>query len=511
MSLKKPIVYVLGVEGHFFLAQAMKETFDRPVIGIISCERVHEMMTPEREAIFDKIYSLPDLYVEHIDAINRLSIDALNEKQSKLEEKLGVYNTPLLTYSDRRIRRINDYRKVRDWQLLNLMLIDQVLSENDPAFIIDGVVIYLQMALRKACEKRDVPYLLTFASRSNSYAMYRTNGQQVGMQNFYELLENGEKDAVPAKVLKEADAALQAFIDKPTPPGYAIKNSEIKLNWPMLRHKLAMALDKKKFFMSERVRRIDIGMNAENGIFKIAKNVCLSVYRKSTLKAFRLLDDSPDMDVPFVYVPLHYTPENSDLYFGPEYDHHESFITHLAKYMPSDCILYVKEHTSMPGRRPVSFYQNLAELYNVKLIAPSVSTFKLIKKAKATITVTGTPGWESFLLGKPTVAFGNVFFNFLPGILHTELKTGFDKEFKEYIDNFKPDSKIIKNAYRAYHASTFQAAKVDIGYTSDSSNALEHALGFCMSVKATIEIWHKYMQGKFDASLWRPKSRKKSA
>lgn len=498
---KPPIVYVLGVEGHFYIAEALKNEFDIPVIGIISCERVHEMMTPEREAVFDKLYSLPDYFFENIENIRALSRQELDKQQKQLEEKHGITNTAFLTNTDRRIRSIGDFRKVRNWQLCNLMFIDEILNEVTPAFVLDGVITYLQLALRKACEAQDIPYLLSMASRSNSYAFYHANGQQVGMEKLFSDFQTGRFDKTDRDRLKEADAYLDSFLEKPTRPAYAVKNSLTKFNWPTIKHKLALAFNKGKLFPGERVKNIDIYMNAELSFLNITLNFIRSRYRRLMLKTLKVFDNAPDLKVPHVYVPLHYSPEITDLFFGTDCDHHEAFVTHLSKYMPSDTQLYIKEHTSMIGRRPMTFYKNLKKLYNVKIIDPRVSTFELIKNASATITVTGTPGWEAFLMGYPSVAFGNVFYNHMPGVLHAPLREDFNTVFSDYLENFKKDADTIRNAFRAYYLTTYDCVKVDVGYTSDKQNAYDHAALFAQSLKSAINRWHHEMQGDFPKAV----------
>lgn len=498
---KEPIVYVLGVEGHFYLAEALKKEFDRPVIGIISCERIHEMMTPERKAIFDEIYSLPDFFFENIERIRALSRAELDDRQLHLEQKLGIANSAFLTNTDRRIRNIGNYRKIRNWQLCNLMFIDDLLSHVKPAFLLDSVITYLELALRAVCEKQNTPYLLSMDARNNRFAFYHTDGQQIGMQSLFTDFQNGRFDCASKEGLQEADQAYEAFINKPARPDYALTNSLTSLNWPVIRRKLSIAFDKDKLFPSPRVKKIDFYMNAELSFAGIVLNFIRSRYRRFLIKTCGLFNHSPDLTAPHVYVPLHYSPEISDLFFGTEYDHHEAFIVHLAKHMPSGMQLYVKEHTSMIGRRPISFYRNLKKIYSVDIIDPRVDTFDLIKNSKATITVTGTPGWEAFLLQKPSVAFGNVFYNQMPGVLHEFLKEDFHEKFKRYIENFKPDEMSVRNAFRAYYLTTHNIVKVDIGVTSTRENAQHRAMQFARAIRKTIFDWHDEMQGTFPAEL----------
>ena len=137
----------------------------------------------------------------------------------------------------------------------------------------------------------------------------------------------------------------------------------------------------------------------------------------------------------------------------------------------------------MWGRRPASFYQNISKLYNVRIIDPSVSTFDLGKAAKATLTVTGTAGWEAYLLGRPVIVLGDVFYNFLPGVLHCALDRDFFDHVTRYLADFKSSEKERRNAYRAYHACSFPDTYVDIGETTTRNEASNLAANYAHNLQ----------------------------
>ena len=41
MEKRNPIVYIIGVEGHFYQAEALKIEFGRPIVAIMTSERMH--------------------------------------------------------------------------------------------------------------------------------------------------------------------------------------------------------------------------------------------------------------------------------------------------------------------------------------------------------------------------------------------------------------------------------------------------------------------------------------
>ena len=501
MNSQNPIVYVLGVEGHFYLSQALKDKFQRPVVGIATTQRFLEMMTDERRAIFDEIYSLPDFYFENIGVIKAYSDAELNQQCMTLEQRLGVTKTPYFSQIDRRISAMSDYRSAREWQLCNLMFIEYFLNEVQPAFVLDGVVTYLQLALRQACEQSDVPYLLSMGSRNNGVTYCHANGQIVGMAETLKKIKSGETQGLDQQRLEEADALFDGFVSKPERPAYAIRNSRTKFNLQKFLKRFFMAINVQKLFPSRRVCGFDLALKFEYRPWHIFGRFIVMQIRKAVQKFRGYLNDAPDFEANFLYVPLHYTPEVSDLYFGSAYDHHEAFIRRLAKYVPSGTQLYVKEHTSMVGRRPNSFYRNLNALHNVQVISPDLSTFKMIEHARATLTVTGTAGWEAFLLGKPSIVLGDVFFNGADEILNTEINAQFTALFERYLDNFQSSESSRRDVFRAYYLRTYSGQKVDIGFSSSTEKAVEDARMFSEGLADTISKFHKEMQGNFDSII----------
>ncbi len=140
-----------------------------------------------------------------------------------------------------------------------------------------------------------------------------------------------------------------------------------------------------------------------------------SRYRKS-----RKYYKKPDYSKKFVYFPLHYQPEASTIVCAQKYEKQLYYIDSLAKSLPADTLLYVKEHYALLGHRDPAFYAQLQSYPNVRLIDPLVSSHELMKNSVAVTTLTGTAGWEAMLLGIPVILGGNIYFDNAPGIMKTD-------------------------------------------------------------------------------------------
>ena len=106
-------------------------------------------------------------------------------------------------------------------------------------------------------------------------------------------------------------------------------------------------------------------------------------------------------------------------------------VKHIAKSIPVDFKLYVKEHMVMKYRfwRPISYYKQIMNLPNVVLIHPSLTNVELLKKCSIAFTVTGTTGLEAGYYGKPSIIFGHTSYDSLPSVHRIKNLEAFSSSF----------------------------------------------------------------------------------
>ncbi len=131
----------------------------------------------------------------------------------------------------------------------------------------------------------------------------------------------------------------------------------------------------------------------------------------------RFVVSEPDLEARFVYFALHMQPEATTYPLGGDYCDQLRAIEHLARMLPDDCWIYVKEHPDDRGQfRDPHFYMRLDAIPRVRLVAASVSSHVLMAKCLFVSTITGTGGWEAVTGGKPALTFGYAWYNDLPGV-----------------------------------------------------------------------------------------------
>lgn len=162
----------------------------------------------------------------------------------------------------------------------------------------------------------------------------------------------------------------------------------------------------------------------------------------------------------YVLFPLHYQPEVSTLVMGTFYLDQPALIGDIAKSLPVGYRLYVKEHFFAIGRRPIEEYRRIAKCFNVRLIGPMHDPIKMVENASAVATIAGTMGWEAVLMERPTITFGDSFYNSYPQVYRAGLtaKIEWPNLFRQALTTFKPDrelllkyiSAILENTYEGY-------------------------------------------------------------
>ena len=121
---------------------------------------------------------------------------------------------------------------------------------------------------------------------------------------------------------------------------------------------------------------------------------------------------------PFVYFPLHIEMERSLLLGAPYFVNQIEVIRSIAKSLPINFNLVIKEHPgqSMRGWRSKSEYQEIMDIPNVILMHPNFPREDLYEKCALVISIAGTAGFEAACYGKPAIIFVDLNYSLLPSV-----------------------------------------------------------------------------------------------
>ena len=143
----------------------------------------------------------------------------------------------------------------------------------------------------------------------------------------------------------------------------------------------------------------------------------ISIYDQYTIIASNESDPIQELDAEtYVYFALHRQPECSADTQGHEFGDQLYAIERLRFLLPQKIKIIVKENPKQVRHaRPDSFYARLSLLENVSYIKTDTPTFTLIENSLFVATLAGTVGFESLVMQKSVMIFGDAWYCSLPG------------------------------------------------------------------------------------------------
>ena len=152
----------------------------------------------------------------------------------------------------------------------------------------------------------------------------------------------------------------------------------------------------------------------------------------------------PDLNINYVYFPLHLQPEKTTSAWGGKFSDQLLALEKLSDFIPPGWTIYVKENPKqnhvMRGRY---FFERLARIPKVKLVKKELDTYELLRRSQFVATITGTVGWEAISGGKNVLIFGwGAWYRSLPGVFY--YSSGL--EIKDLL-NYKIDHGLLEKEY----------------------------------------------------------------
>ena len=157
------------------------------------------------------------------------------------------------------------------------------------------------------------------------------------------------------------------------------------------------------------------------GFFGRARNKWLR--RKNLIKEFNKNSEAIDLRSNYVYFALHFEPERTTNPDGGVFHDQAIAISKLRDLVPDNIDIFVKEHPThfyradrgSRGRSPI-YYDFLSNINGVKLVPQNISSLSLIENSIFNATITGSVCYESAIMGKQSLIFGDSWFNGCPNV-----------------------------------------------------------------------------------------------
>jgi len=167
-------------------------------------------------------------------------------------------------------------------------------------------------------------------------------------------------------------------------------------------------------------KNISIMLSEYNAHFKARKE-----YKEELFETYNAMTSDFDyFSEDYLFFPLHFQPERTTTPEAGVVSDQFIAIANLHNLLPEGWKLVVKEHPTEFNLRPyfateigrnANDYADFLSLSKVVLTDSSIPSSVLIRNSRATVTLTGTAGWESAINGVPGIHISPTWYQGFPG------------------------------------------------------------------------------------------------
>ena len=386
---------------HFAIAKFLQEKHKGDMYAIIDCNNhLKKFFLNQNLVKFTKIW----LFRDNISTMNNPDKDYLRNFENKY--KINLWN---LVYSERYFYKYNKFYNFKKNEILSLLeseckFFEKILDEVKPDFLIIRQTDYHQNhLLHEICKKKNIKILTISIARLGHNCIISTDGDKLDVSNPTIISKKSRSWEDLRDHVKRYSDLVKEF-------NKGDRNSLAQQLKAALRFLVFVCNDEyRSYFANYGRTRLKIIYFEMIGLIK-------RWYRQDYLKKISLkeIDDK----IPFVYYPLHVEPERVLSIAAPFFTNQTEVITHIAKSLPVDFLLYVKEHPDMrmEGWRKISQYKAISKLPNVRLLNTSVLNDEILMNCSLVITIAGTAGLEAAFYNKPSIVFSDVIYSKLSSV-----------------------------------------------------------------------------------------------
>jgi len=427
----------------FGIAKFLHQKYDCELFAIIDVSHSMKNFFKSQKIVpFSKIWFLRD--------------EASSTKKSPdikyltyIEEKYGILLWQK-AFSEVTLTNNQDYQFSRD-EILSLLNVEcqffeKVLEEAKPNFLLmKGSDNHKTYILEEMCSALKIKILSLNNTRIGYRCIINSEFEKIDQQT-----PNLDEEQIKFSSLEEVGEYFNKFSKYKQ-----VKSLDRKIpTWKRYLKTSAYLLRSKKH---QEDYYVNYGKSQSKNLAKILRS---KIFLKQWLKQNFLNKNTIikiDSNQKFVYFPLMSEPEKSLSKGAPFFTNQLEVITHIAKSLPVDFKLYVKEHPAMLSRRKrdFSYYKKITELPNVRLVHPSINPNELMEKCSLIVSIAGTTPVEGALHEKPSIIFGDVSYSNLPFVYRVKKLEELPMIIKNMVQK-KFDYSSIKNYVSFVHNNTFE-------------------------------------------------------
>lgn len=452
-SNQKVIFWITGPDLHFSIAANFHKFSNAKLYAIYEI--------PHRNGNFFKNQKFVDFsstwdYFKNIQKNETFDLDYL----SQFEKTYGV-NLWKLAINDRYFYRYNNFHQFSKTEILSILtqeckLFEKILNDVKPDFFITfDTPHHFNRLFFEMCKNKGVKTLMFQMSRLGNKCMIAEDPQKLFESNSSSLINKLTSFTDLQNYLKSRDYKKQ--IKKYFQDSSSRKRKIFEAFWDYVKSNNEITKTHYTYY----------GRDKTSVLLNKLKIEILAVIRK------RFIDKNLQKKIDnqkFIYFPLHVEIEQYTLVLAPFYTNQLELIHNIARSLPIDYQLIVKEHPNQytRGWRSISEYKEMMDIPNVKLLHPDTPSEEIYKKCSLVISIAGTSSFEAAFYGKSSIIFTDLMYDSLPSVFRIKSIEELPKIIRKALEN-PPNSSDVEKMINELESVSF-----DFNFHEFNSNVSEH-------------------------------------
>lgn len=385
----------------FGIAKFLKEKYDCDLFAIIDISKYGKEFFVNQEIVpFKNVWYLRDEISKPKDNVD---LDYLSSFEKKYDINLWE-----LAFSDRYFYQFNPYYRFKSNEILSIMeqgcrFFEKVLESAKPDFLIMRPTADHQMyLLHEICKAKKIKILTVGGTRFGYRATISEDADKIDY-----VFKQEEIQDSPIKTFDELREYVRKYPSQMRAYTQKYRVSTLRRIKAALRFLFIVCnSDYRRYFPYFGRTRMKVILKEGSVVFK--KRFRERFIDKHSLKNI-------DNNTKYVYFPLHFEPERAISIGAPFYTNQIEVIAHIAKSLPPDYTLYVKEHPVqvVTGWKSISYYKKILEIPNVHLVHTSISNEEMLKNCSLVVAIAGSAGLEAAFYNKPAIVLTDTIYSTL--------------------------------------------------------------------------------------------------
>ncbi len=399
---KKILFWISGALTTFCMAYSLQNKIDSDFFAIIDSYDKPKIFFQKQQLVkFKNTW----FYHDHFQNMDKPDLEYLSNFEKKYDITLWE-----LAINERIFYRFNPVYKFSNNEILAILekeckLFDKILTEIQPDFLImHEPTLHQHELLYRMCKKMGIKLLL-FNQPNIARCIISEKSRIIDAKINLDKIQSSKRNFNELQSYRQSFSsykAVQNFKNK-----FKISNLEL----------LKSAL---KFISNENQHIKTHYTHRGRTKIKVLKDEIIKKLRRKFRYSFinHNLETEIISSEKFIYFPLGVDEERNLLIASPYYTNQLEVLRNIAKSLPIDYKLYVKENPAQNIRywRSISEYKDILAIPNIRLFHPNFSAESMYEKCSLVITIGGSSGLDAAFYQKPSIIFTDLGYSVLPSV-----------------------------------------------------------------------------------------------